>query len=181
MTVPAHLSSAEQAEFNHKLAGHPAVVTRSQGDAVVRQSVGAVQVDADGNVQLAKAEYLSKRADDGGPAFEWESVPSEQVFEVRTVSRERGVMKGLMWGALVGFVPATVATYASYQVCPSGATCYPPSVGAELAVSTFVGLIAAAITGGIGAAIGAATGDGSVVIFAPEASHPRSASAAGRP
>jgi hypothetical protein len=171
LAVPAHPSGATDATASAALDGRPAVVTRRNGD---EQSVAAARFEGEGDLLVGKA----MTGDSPDPAWphriEWTRVPRDEVREVSTVDNGRGALKGLVVGSLAGFVPTTAVVFGFTQSVgctrtPSAvpSSCSPPSMGTDVAVSALVGLCAAVITGGVGAWIGWATGDGAVVTVAP--------------
>lgn len=171
LSVPAYPSAAQDATANTALRGHEAVVT-SRSDAP--EPVTVARFDADGNLAVGRPE-------DGAPEvaprpLEWTSIPREDLVEVSTVDRGRGAIKGLVGGAIGGFVPVAIWTYSALgtQSCNTSAiygantACWSMPEGSLLLVSALFGLGAAIVTGGLGAALGAVVGDGADVRIVPD-------------
>ncbi len=170
--MPAHPSAAENARANAALAGRPAVVTVRDGDNLDERDVVAARFDDDGDLAVGTPHVVDSPVPAWGHTVRWTSVLREDVVEVSTVDRERGALKGLVAGAVVGFVTTTawvdLTLLSEHGRCPVSGPCQPPSQDGMLLLGPLLGLGAALVTGGAGAVFGYLVGDGATVKISPE-------------
>ncbi len=166
LALPAHPSATDEATANRNLAGQPAVVTL-RTEPADQPETRAVMFDGDGHVVLAQP-VDERVSESDAPPLEWkERIPVDRVREISTVNRGRGAGKGAIYGALAGFGFAMPATFIAFQQPCNGFCVFKFNTGTALLLSAVVGLIGGVAVGGIGAGIGAAIGDGTVVTVAP--------------